>query len=407
MKVLHINTSPRGGAGIAAMRLQQALLEKEVAAAFISNTKTIDFAGEVMADPFFNYKKAGLGKKIKQKLMPSADRQVKDKLKALADTLQYETVSTAYAPYTIEKHPLVAQADILHLHWVGGFVDYPSFFKKIKKPIVWTLHDMNPFKGLFHYEEDEKRNEKWVGAVDRQQATLKRKAIQQISKGALVTPSKWMMDKAVKSTVFDHFQEKEVIPNGIDLNLFLPQPTESFRTTHGISPTETVLLYVAGGKTNNRKGAILLQNALAKITTPITLIIVGEVDVQLRNTAVKTIPLGFVKNQASLAVCYAAADAVVLPSREDNLPNVMLEALSCGTPVISFPNGGMKEHIEEGKTGYVATEVSDEALYIAILKFMDTKAVFDEDAIRAYAEEHFSFDQQASSYQKLYKRILI
>lgn len=79
---------------------------------------------------------------------------------------KFEIATYPESLYRIEEHPLVKEADIVHLHWVANFLNYPTFFKKIQKPIIWTLHDMNPFQGLFHYKNDEMNLEKELGNID-------------------------------------------------------------------------------------------------------------------------------------------------------------------------------------------------------------------------------------------------
>jgi len=117
--------------------------------------------------------------------------------------------------------------------------------------------------------------------------------------------------------------------------------------------------------------------------------------------------LGEITTAAEMAKCYAVADVFVLPSREDNLPNVMLEAFACGTPVIGFPVGGIAEHVKLNHTGVLAEEVSGLSLAKAIQLFYETKGKYQREVIRKYAEDNFSPEKQADSYQKVYDTVLI
>ena len=156
LKVLHLTTSSKGGAGIAALRLHEALREQGLASAYVSKNLTIDFTGISINDPFFLYRIPSISKKIVNKIKSlfflSEAQKLQRKLTGLKDSLDYEMLSTAFSNFKMENHPLVKEADILHLHWVSGLIDFDTFFKKCKKPIIWTLHDMNPFQGFFHYE---------------------------------------------------------------------------------------------------------------------------------------------------------------------------------------------------------------------------------------------------------------
>ena len=106
-----------------------------------------------------------------------------------------------------------------------------------------------------------------------------------------------------------------------------------------------------------------------------------------------------------IATAYNAADVFVLPSREDNLPNTMLESFACGTPIISFATGGMKEHIANTKNGILAKEISAVSLAKAISLFFEHKNNYTPSTIRAYAETHFSFKKQAQAYIQTYNSI--
>ncbi len=105
-----------------------------------------------------------------------------------------------------------------------------------------------------------------------------------------------------------------------------------------------------------------------------------------------------------MALAYAAADAFVIPSREDNLPNVMLEALACGTPVIGFPIGGVKETVHSGRNGLLAEAVSPLALSNAIMQFF--QQTFDTSEIRKFAEEQFHPQVQTPKYIEHYQTCL-
>jgi glycosyltransferase involved in cell wall biosynthesis len=105
-----------------------------------------------------------------------------------------------------------------------------------------------------------------------------------------------------------------------------------------------------------------------------------------------------------MALAYAAADAFVIPSREDNLPNVMIEALACGTPVIGFPIGGVQETIRHEVNGLLADEVSSEALSNAIMDF--NRCAIKPNEIRKFAENYYHPKTQAQKYIEVYKSCL-
>ncbi|MFD0864101.1 glycosyltransferase [Sungkyunkwania multivorans] len=405
LKVLHITTSSKGGAGIAALRLHEALRSQGISSAFLATDLTIGFDGKQQEDTFFKYQRPNLLKRIANKVRRAirlthaeiAQKEI-DSVKA---KLQYETLSLPYSKHQLHLHPLVQAADIVNLHWTGIILDYEHFFGHCQKPIVWTLHDMNPFQGIFHYKDDEIRNAEYIGQLDEAVKTFKRQIMKNVEVGAIVAPSKWMLSEANKSGFFDHF-EKIHIPNSVDLTLFKMQDKRVLREQYGIDENDLVILFISGSLDNARKGLDLLMAALPMLEeTGINLLTIGKGPVNVPES-LKVIPLGAIKEASKMAECYALADAFVLPSREDNLPNVMLESFACGVPVISFFTGGMKEHIVEGKTGSFAKSMDAAALANTIDRFNEQRASFIAADIRAYAEQNFNAARQAMAYIELY-----
>jgi glycosyltransferase involved in cell wall biosynthesis len=410
MKVVQVTTSSKGGAGIAALRLHKALRQQGVRSAFVSRDRTLDFDDNEIEDHFFRYQKPSAFKKVFGKFQgifnPSPDQKIKQKLVNIDSQMKYEIVTLPFSSFNLETHPLIAEADLVNLHWVGQLLDYWRFFATFKKPIVWTLHDMNPIMGIFHYKEDEQRNP--IGKkFNDEVAHIKRKAIENIKTGAIVSPSNWLLEAAKSSSVFDHFQESICIPNGIDLDIFNSMSDRTIRDRYSIKENENVLLFNSATLDNPRKGMDLMLEAVEKLNIPITLLMLGKGNVETSNKAVKIIPLGFMDNAAEISACYAASDALLLPSREDNLPNTMLEAFATGTPVISFATGGMKEHITRGVNGVLAEEISGTALAKAIKDLFNNVGNFDPKEIRNYAEENFSLQKQAGAYTKVYNDLRI
>ena len=409
MKVLHITTSSKGGAGIAAFRLHEALRAQGVDSGYLSKDLTINFEGEIVDDPFFTYQKPTVFQKIQRKLtrllFPTENQKLESVIQKKKHQLNYELLSLPYSVYDLSKHPLVAEATLINLHWVSIVLDYPSFFQQLKKPLVWTLHDLNPFSGIFHYQHDADRNKKIIGAMDAQVIALKKQAFSQSSLGAVVGPSQWMTDVAVQSCVFPEGVTYATIANAIDVASYEAADLENLRAIHGISENEIVFLFIAHTLTSYRKGIDLLLTSLEKVSHhTITLLTVGHGNIESPSETIKIVPLGTVHDPFAMAACYAAADAFLLPSREDNLPNVMLESFAMGTPVLSFPVGGMRAHIKEGSTGYLAFEVSAAAFADILLKFMEQNH-FNSDAIKKYAKTYFEPKQQAAHYKKIYRQL--
>ena len=391
MNILHIATSDGGGAGLAACRLHQGLRDIGVESRVLCREQERDAVGvERYAIAPWKYKlmmawrfRSVLGKARRILRDPAPD---------------YEQYSFPFSACDVENHPLVQWADVVHLHWVAHFVNYPAFFKRVRKPLVWTLHDMNPFLGGFHYAGDEAWHP-WP--IDQRMKRIKRDALKHARGLTVVSPSRWLDACADGSGVFQG-RPRRVIPNGIDTAEFKPRPRDAARERFGIPPDKKTLLFVAmpGHGACLRKGTDLLEEGLPRFAS-MDLHVCGIGS--FKNKAIHGIPR--VNNAAELAALYSAADFFILPSREDNLPNTMLEAMACGTPVVGTPVGGMLDFIRDGETGVLAREVSAGALCEAVRRAVEDCA-FDREKIRAFAEARFSLEKQARAYCGVYREAL-
>lgn len=159
----------------------------------------------------------------------------------------------------------------------------------------------------------------------------------------IVTPSQWLADLVKQSFLKDY--SVKVIHNGIDLSIFKPTPSD-FRKKHGISPGQKLLLGVAFGW-GKRKGLDVFIELAHRLDSSYQIVLVGTDDATDRILPKNIISVHRTQNQQELAEIYTAADVFVNPTREDNFPTVNLEALACGTPVITFNTGGSPECIDD------------------------------------------------------------
>lgn len=405
MKVLHVTTSSRGGAGIATLRLHKALIEYGVSSAFLSINQTINFDNEVIKDSFFEYKKHSLLKKIRNKIYPSKKIFFERELNKLVLQMKFEMATLPFSNYKIHEHPLFKEADIINLHWIDGIIDYPSFFKNCDKPIVWTFHDMNPFRGIFHYLNDEFNNQNVASSFDAKIQQIKKASFQNIKRCTIVSPSKWMLQEVVNSNVFPDFFKIE-IPNAIDFDLFKIQDKVLLKKKYAINADEFVILFVSESIDVKRKGFDLLLESLSFMKNKnTTILMIGKGDIP-EIPGFKIISLGEINSNAEMAACFALADVFVLPSREDNLPNVMLESFACGTPIVGFKIGGVAEHTVRNVTGVLANDLTGFALSQAIIELQNSVNEYHKETIRAYAKNNFGLKKQADSYYKVYHSFL-
>ena len=383
--------SDSGGAGRAACRLHQGLLDIGEESRILCRESNFHEPGvSVYAMSDFN-----------RRFMTAwrYNTALLDAWRIERQSHRFACFSFPFSPFTIESHPLAQSADIIHLHWVAYFIDYPTFFRRVRKPIVWTLHDQNPLLGGFMYALDQ---DSLRLPLDARLKARKAAWIRQTPNLHVVTLNKWMQAHASESLAF---QERpcHCIPNGIDLSVFRPYPRDAARARFGLPLDKRVLLYVVDATANAvYKGADMLAAALPALARH-NLCVCGIG--KFPNDAggeIMCIPRQ--SNPRDLAELYSAADFLIVPSREDNLPTTMLESMACGTPVIGMPVGGMRDFIRDGETGMLCKDISSDALSHAVENALNH--TFNRDSIRRFAEANFSIEQQARAYREVYHEAL-
>ena len=396
MKIAIVSSSDSGGAGIAALRLHKALLANGVDSSMLCLHKETD------TPKVYEYKKSFWAKAIDHlPFIPYKQNNYKKYYTALSEC--YECVSFPEAIYDISDHPIIQQADVINLHWVGNVLDYKRFFKQVKKPIVWTLHDMNPFLGIAHYCGDRDANYQFL-SLEEKVRKLKSETINKHPNVSVVNLCQWMKAESETSEAFAG-RKHTIIPNSIDISVFKTHNRDEVRKELNLPLDKPLLLFVSQGVENRRKGFDILLSAIERLSRDCSLLVIGQASGELPDRE-NCWFLGSVKDELRMSMLYAAADAFILPSREDNLPNTMVEALCCGTPVISFSNGGMRDHIQTLTNGVLIEEMTSDALLEGIHLFLDNISAFNRDSISAEAHAVFSPFVQAKRYMDFFQSVL-
>ena len=306
--------------------------------------------------------------------------------------------------------------DIVHLHNLHRFcINLPSFFKYLKKSnvqVVWTLHDCWAFTGHCpHF--DMIGCDKWktgcyscsqTGAypkscidTSRLMFKLKKQWFGGLEKLTLVTPSQWLAD-LTKESFLRKFPIR-VINNGIDLSVF--RPTESdFRARYNLQ-NKFVLLGVAFGW-DERKGLDVFIELSKRLDDSFRIVLVGTNDAIDANLPDNIISIHRTENQKELAEIYSASDLFVNPTREESYPTVNMEALACGTPVLTFKTGGSPE-IPDALCGTAVSNHDVHMLEKEIIRIWKTNAFSKEDCLKRAR----AFDKNAKymEYIKLYEEL--
>ena len=412
MRVLIVNTSERtGGAAIAANRLMHALNRNGVEAQMLVRDRKTD-ALEVVSIPQSWRLKANF----------LWERGVIWMNNGLSKQGIFQ-VDIANAGTDITTLPAFQQADVIHLHWVNqGFLSLKNLERICAsgKPVVMTLHDQWYFTGICHYSSNcdkyltqcEKCPMLKGPGIDLARRVYNRKrAIYEGRNITFVGCSRWMADLARKSAL-THGHTVTNVPNAIDTDVFKPMDKLEARRRHNLPMDKKLLLFGAQRITDKRKGFDFLVEACEHIsmhhpTLP------GQLEVVVLGgdapSVKELLPLpvhivNYLSNEDDIAQLYNAVDLFVTPSLQDNLPNTIVEAMSCGTPCVGFDVGGIPEMINHKQDGYVADycDSLDFAQGIAWCLNPDRQPALSA-AARAAALATYSQSVAATRYLSIYQ----
>ncbi|MCU0443812.1 MAG: glycosyltransferase [Microscillaceae bacterium] len=401
MKILHINTFDNGGAAKAVWRLHEALLNEGVDSQIL-----VLYQENQPRDNVFNFNETQQSVWQKARLSLAYRWDVYQKQQLIQHKPKnYEIFSFPKSIYDLANHPLVKAADIIHLHWVAGFIDYPSFFRRINKPVIWTLHDMNPFSGGFHYDQDLTNNWHEYQQIDRQLRQTKIRALANIEHLSVTTPSQWLFEQSQNSEALGSFPHY-LIPHSLNLDIFKKIDKKFARRVLNLPLNQPIVLFIADSNQNKRKGFVYLKEALSSIKyRQFGLAIAGKGKVE--RMPFRTHKLDFIFDDRLLSTAYSAADICVVPSLEDNLPNTVLEAMACGTPVIGSNVGGIPDMVRHEHTGllFEPKNVKDLADKIAYLLVEEELRLLYGANARQVVEQEYNQLLQARRFKQLYQAI--
>lgn len=422
MKILQINTTDiRGGAARVAYDLKKELIKRGNSVKMLVGEKFSN-DDDVFCMRRNNFKRfSALSKKIIKKDLPGfiINNAKNNFRKLIANDIEF--FSGGFL-----KHKYFKEADIIHCHNLHGNYFNLALLKEISrlKPVIWTLHDMWAVTGHCAWA----RTDNWSSSCDKWKTGCvncgdlriyeeifwdnckylwkKKKQIYENSKLHIALPSLWLkeiIDKSILSS-----ESVELIYNGIEIDNFKKTNKLEARRNLNLPADKKIILYLAnGGQNNAQKGWLYIQ-AIAGLYNSenyLFICIGGEApDIQRNIKFIK-----YERDKQKVAQYYCAADIFLFTSMAENFPLTVLESMACGTPIVSFDVGGVKEAVLHKQNGYIA-KYGDEADLIRGIEWifsLDSGSLTEmsHNSIERI-RENFSLDLMAKNYYNLYQKII-
>lgn len=410
LKISMFSTFDNGGAGNAAFRLNYALNQVgEDSTLYVKHKTTNEF-------------------KVSEITLTEVNNSLLDKVvyeNFVNNIYEGNTICSAmYSSIGFSYLDLIKNTDIVNFHWVSMFVSLESIVRIHQRniPIVWTLHDQNPMTGACHYTHG---CSKYL--IDCSQCPQLVKNEYDISKHLLdtkikylpkeiviVSPSKWLANCARESQVFQK-NRIEVIPNSVDCSAYRPFEKNEAKKRLNIFEHTRTILFGAQDLKERRKGFSELISIIKKMKqlpnissllkeNQLHIITFGHPSPLLEELDIPYTSIGYTEENEKLRIAYSAADVVALPSLEDNLPNIMLESLACGTPIVAFDNGGMSDVIHQGKNGFLVSldDLPNFANRLKDVLWGDSMSEY----CRHHALQEYNLNTQGQRYKDLFEDVV-
>ncbi len=412
MKIISVNYSDeKGGAARAAFRIHQSLLRERV-------DSTLRVVEKSSAE-------VSVISSSKTEILLARIRRAIGRLllRGHVPALQAWQTTAVFSSSLVKKLNR-NDSDLLHLHWVSSGMLSIEEVGEIKKPIVWTLHDMWVFCGAEHYVDDVKDARFRVGyQADNQLKTesgrdvnkwvWNRKRNSWKSPMTIVCPSHWLADCAKDSKLLGQW-EVSVIGNPINTDKWKPRSKKKAKEKVGLHQSEKVVLFGAhDGGSNFIKGADLLFSALKHLKTMgvsnLRLVTFGQGSGEIfRRVGIPMTEMGVVNDDESLINLYNASDVMVVPSRMEAFGQTASESQACGTPVVAFDTSGLKDIVDHQKTGYLAEPLNPQDFAIGIHWVLTNSVRYSKLSVSARSKsvEYFSYPIIANQYKKLYESVV-
>jgi glycosyltransferase involved in cell wall biosynthesis len=353
MNILNLSTYAYGGAGIAALRFHNMLLEHDIKSNFCCISMGDSSIKNIYELPGY---KQGFFKKVFRKLGFTFSKIDIFRKIAPVYSCNYEIFSIPFSNYDIVNTEYYKSADLIIIHWVSNLLDYTSFFKNNTKPLIIYMHDLNHASGGFHYSGDLKNcNDHKILELDHKIHLIKKYSYRS-SEILVLGNSRWTTNFAISANIFPNETKFATLHYCLDKN-FRRLDKKYCKSVFNIDSSKITICFGAQSVLNNRKGFSKLLRALQYLKLnhiDFHLLVFGDVNTTLFEEFENLTFTGFISNSIFHSVVYSACDIFVMPSLEEAFGQTLLEAMSCGVCPIGFNIGGISDLIIHDENGLLA-----------------------------------------------------
>lgn len=406
MKVLHINTyASGGGAAIAARRHCEAMRKAGIDAKLLALYGQPDEMTVISA-----HQAEAL--KIKQKW-----GLIRHKLNRLV--VRRTAWHWLDNDYDICDIPLVRDADIIYIHWVNEFIGINGLqsLLETKKTVVWYMHDMWPMTGGCHYSFSCNRyitdcrrcpQMKFLRNLTSHVLGKKLNNWKGYTNLIPVAPSRWLTNCIKNSALFSNL-DTYTVPNVIDTDYFIQRSQKDVRVKFGLPVDKKLIMANAIGYDNPFKGVQYLLKAMEGLANEdYEFVVVGKCNLEQFTSIAheKVHLLGFIGNQSDMVDIYNCADLLMITSLAENFPNVVIEAMACGVPVVGFATGGIIDQIHHKENGWIVAPKDVNGLIEGVKWSLETAdySMLQNNA-RKYVEECCSYRRVLEIHKPLLQNV--
>jgi glycosyltransferase involved in cell wall biosynthesis len=380
MKILEVSDFHyTGGASIAAFRISDALTAQEIHLTRISSDSPTP--GHTLT----------LGRRTKSFLNLFKSLQLTNFLRLI-----YLNGFIRQMSLVLERH----NPEFCMFHNIHG-AGWPLEIVRVAAnycPTSWTLHDCSSFLGSFYPSHSPLPS-------DKEKLRL-RSHWDSISKPktrftlCAVTPSEWMNKQAKSSSWSDYLVK--TIHNPVPSSYFKNRDQDACKRALGISSERPLVLCIAGNLEEERKGGNILKEVLNSELEGVSFLLIGRTNNSVINHKENIYSLGFIKDELTMQIAYHAADLVLHPAPIDNLPNTVAEAMSAGTPILSFQTGGLPEMVVPGKSGWLVPEINAQLMTQELHSIIKSKSYNNlRNSTKELAEKLFAPKEIEKQYNEL------